>query len=354
MTTDPGSQGHIEVQPYHLAPATLITARSYLVDRIVPDCETILLPGKSVPGGQLRYRRVEGIAAPGNRARRSRWLSGLTRTAPAQPVALQDGIGIDLRVNSPQNWAHFLTNHTPLVFVLADALGLPPERMICILPTDIPAYVLRAADLLGLRVQLSDGPVQGDCLAFDLDNWNVLRPLRRDWLVQLGAVDRIARSTAAIDPTAGAVTLPRRVFLARRKTRAIANQPEVEALLSTHGFVTIYPEDLDAALQFRLFDEAEVIVAVHGAGLAPLLYRQPGSRLRLLIQILPCGHMTDVFRVMAQQVGCDWIGVRGRMKPAYVAPAYRLGQPFTEYSLDNFEVDPVSIQRAIESFTAIW
>ena len=58
--------------------------------------------------------------------------------------------------------------------------------------------------------------------------------------------------------------------------------------------------------------------------------------------------MTDVFRVMAAQVGCTWIGVRGRMKPEYVGPAYDLDTPFRKFSLDGFEVDPVSLERAFE------
>ena len=114
------------------------------------------------------------------------------------------------------------------------------------------------------------------------------------------------------------------------------------------GFQTIYPEDLPVAEQFRLFNAAESIVAVHGAGLAPLLYRHPQGRLRTLVEILPAGHMTDVFRSMAQQVDCNWIGVRVLIKPQYVRPAYALGQGFTRFSLDGFEADPAALERALD------
>ena len=59
--------------------------------------------------------------------------------------------------------------------------------------------------------------------------------------------------------------------------------------------------------------------------------------------------MTDFFRLMAQQVGVPWIGVRGRLKPGYVAPAYQEHRVFKQFSLDNFEVDPVSLDRALKA-----
>lgn len=227
------------------------------------------------------------------------------------------------------------------MFVLCQNAGLAPGTVTLVLPAAIPAHILAAARLLGLRVQPTDAAVDGPGIGFDLDNWNVLRPLRRDWIVASGVLDTLAAATAGRDPG------PRRVFLPRRDTRRLSNQPEIQAMLAEQGYVTIYPETLDAAGQFALFHDAEEIVAVHGAALAPLLYRRPDSRLRRLVEILPCGHMTDVYRVMSQQVGCGWTGVRGRIKPEYVEPAYRLGTVFTRYSLDAFEADPVSLERAL-------
>lgn len=201
-----------------------------------------------------------------------------------------------------------------------------------------------AAAHLGLRTQATYAPVAGPGVVFTLGTntlgANILRPQRREWLMACGIVDRLARVEGA--------PLPARVLLARRKTRDLSNQAEVEAVLVPRGFRTIYPEDLSVADQFRLFNTAETIVGVHGAGLAPLLYRHPGAALRRVVELLPCGHMTDVYRSMSQQVGCGWIGVRGRIKPEYIRPAYALGRPFTRYSLDSFEIDPVSLERALD------
>jgi len=147
----------------------------------------------------------------------------------------------------------------------------------------------------------------------------------------------------------GTMKIPRRVFLSRQDSRKVSNISEIEALLARYGFVTIFPENISPGDQFRLFREAETIVAIHGAGMALLLYRPEAARLRQIVEIMPCGHMTDFYREMAQQVGCGWIGVRGRIKPGYLPAAYLgPGHSFTRYSLDDFEVDPHALALAFE------
>ncbi len=90
------------------------------------------------------------------------------------------------------------------------------------------------------------------------------------------------------------------------------------------------------------------MVATSGAGLAPLLYAQPNGQLRQLVELMPVGLMTDVYRVMAGQVGSDWIGVRGQIKPSYVSKAYDFQTPMVEFSFDSFVVDMTALERAFE------
>lgn len=337
-----GEVHRIEVSPYLIRPGTVITARSYLIDRMVPDCEVIALPPREMPGGEITFRRADRLPAPPRETGLRASLRRLKRGARAtEPVQLDGSLGVDFRLKSPANWSHFLNQHLPLATLMTHRLGLTPSSLTLILPADIPGYVLRAAAHLGFLTQATDGAVEGPGLTFTLTG-NVFRPQRRDWLLAAGTIDMLYPGQDNAE-----YPLPRRVFMARQDTRQLTNQPEIEALLNTLGFQTLYPEKLSVADQFRLFNTAEAVVAVHGAGLAPLLYRHPDSPLRKLVELLPVGHMTDVFRSMAQQVGCDWIGVRGRIKPQYIRPAYALGQNFTRFSLDGFEIDPVSLDRAL-------
>lgn len=227
------------------------------------------------------------------------------------------------------------------MFLLCQRAGLSQQDVTLLLPAAIPGYVLGIAQLLRLQVQRTGLAVRGSGIGFDLDNWNTLRPLRRNWIAGSGVLDILADAIRERDRGA------RRVFLPCRDTRCLSNQDQIESLLAAQGYVTVYLETLDAADQFALFHHAEEIVAVPGAGLAPLLYHQPDSRLKRLVEILPCGHMTDVYRVICQQIGCGWTGVRGRIKPEYVNDLYRIGTLFTRYSLDPFEADPKSLEQAL-------
>lgn len=80
----------------------------------------------------------------------------------------------------------------------------------------------------------------------------------------------------------------RRIFISRRNaaTRRLANEQDVEKLLALQGFETHLFEEYDLATQCRLVNEAETIVATHGAGLANLQFARPGTR---VIEIVPAG-----------------------------------------------------------------
>jgi len=324
----------MELAPAEIKAGHLVTAQSYLIDRIVPDCEIIALPGKSAHGGRVRFRRAPH-AAPA----RAGGLAGLIgRTRP--PRQIDGWTVLDFRTHHPQNWAHFLNDHLPLFFKICDTLDLDWADTLIVTPENTPDYIHAAAEFFGVQLLASDAALRGDGIEFEVSPWVGMRAVRADWA-------RLPRVTAAVAAaTAQGMDIPRRVFLARRGTRNLSNQAEVDSFLAARGFVTIYPEEMPVRDQFRLFRDAETIVAVHGAGLAPLLYRPGDARLHQLIEILPCGHMTDVFRLTAQQVDVAWIGVRGRLKPAYVAPAYDLDAVFKMFSLDSFSVDTRSLAQA--------
>lgn len=325
---------------YHAEPAWLVTAASYLTDRVLPDCERIQLPAKEVPGGVFRFGRgpLPAPPQPAGRMAGLRW-RGARRAEITPP---HDNV-FDLRRNQPDNWAHFLNNHLPIVLTICARMQIDPGAVLLILPASIPGYIREAIDMLGLQMLASDDAVTGQGILYDADPWDGIRPARAGWV----DTPFMHQALARLDDSA-TDDLPARVFLSRRNTRAALNEQELADWLGARDFVKIYPEDLSPMDQIRLFRRAEAMVAIHGAGLAPLLYAQPGGRLRHLVEILHAGHMTNVYRVMAHQVGVDWIGVRGRLKPEYIQPAYDFSQIFKTYSLDNFEVDLRALQEAFD------
>lgn len=335
------TSGILEFGPSVCPEHHLITARSHLIDRIVAACEIIRLPEKQVGGGRLEYARKQHAAAPPDTGKRGL----MPFRKPAETKSLSDTVFFDFRLRNPQNWAHFLNNHLPICFALMDRTGLTPAEVTLILPARTPGYIVKAAEFFGFRALPSDATISGNAVTFASEPWIGIRSVREEW-ARLPRVREILAQQKIHD--AAPADQPEKVFLSRRGTRNLENEAEVEAYLAARGYVTIYPEDLPVAEQLRLFEHAHSMVAIHGAGLAPLLYLSDAARLKQLVEIFPCGHMTDVFRVMAHQVGCNWIGVRGKIKPEHIAPAYDLDKPFLEYSLQSFEVDLASLELAFE------
>lgn len=77
----------------------------------------------------------------------------------------------------------------------------------------------------------------------------------------------------------------KRFYLSRRnaRVRRILNEDEVVSFLKFHGFQIIQPETLSLTDQIKLFAEAEVIVAPHGAGLTNIIF----SKLPKIVELIP-------------------------------------------------------------------
>ena len=333
----------------HLAEVTLptrpipawviVTARSYFIDRIKPDCEVITLSEDAVAGGEVRLSLGPVETGAVKRGR-------FSRLTPTRRDSLpEDRLILDLRRSGPDNWAHFLNNHLPYVFWAAETAKIDLERFVLLLPEDIPKHSQAAAAFFGLEVKLTDAIVTGRGYTQENKQRKAVSEVITEW-AHLPVAEAALAAGLAAAPASNA--LPKKVFLARRKTRVLTNEAEIETVLTDFGFTKVYAEDYSVADQMRLFREAEALVAIHGAGLGPLLYCAPGQGPEIMIELLSPGHMTNVYRAIADAVGTRWIGVRGRLKPEYVKQAYAFDAPFRAFSLDDFEVDPASIERSFE------
>jgi len=91
-----------------------------------------------------------------------------------------------------------------------------------------------------------------------------------------------------------------RIYIKRRHNRSVANTDLVEAVLAAQGFVVVYPEDLTLAEQIAVFAGARFVVAPRGAGLANLLFCQPGTR---VLEISPNTEFRPYFWWIAEKLG---------------------------------------------------
>ncbi|MDP4084403.1 MAG: glycosyltransferase family 61 protein [Bacillota bacterium] len=69
-----------------------------------------------------------------------------------------------------------------------------------------------------------------------------------------------------------------RLYISRKRTRKIVNEPELIKLLASFGFIRIELENLSVAEQIELFSNAETIISSHGAGLTNSTFCRPGTK----------------------------------------------------------------------------
>ncbi|MCC7338083.1 MAG: glycosyltransferase family 61 protein [Pirellulaceae bacterium] len=94
----------------------------------------------------------------------------------------------------------------------------------------------------------------------------------------------------------------RRIFVSRKnaRTRRIANETQIEEVLTPLGFEFHCLEQYTLAKQIQLFGEAEMIVGGHGAGLTNMLYAQAGTR---VIELAPSNYIRKCYAMLSEELG---------------------------------------------------
>ncbi|MFM2392321.1 MAG: hypothetical protein RLZZ546_298 [Bacteroidota bacterium] len=97
----------------------------------------------------------------------------------------------------------------------------------------------------------------------------------------------------------------KRIFIPRNgaNRRILRNQEELEKLLAEHDFVVYDPSRLSYIEQITLIQNAELIVAVHGAAVTNIIYTK---NLVNLIEIKDPRDNTSIFEAIAHLVGATY------------------------------------------------
>jgi capsular polysaccharide biosynthesis protein len=86
----------------------------------------------------------------------------------------------------------------------------------------------------------------------------------RDWFLPLADEASVER--------------PSRIYVGRRGTREVTNQNAVDAVLARHGITTVHPREHSLGVQVALFQNADLVVGPHGAGLANIVFAASGTQ----------------------------------------------------------------------------
>ncbi|MDB5572495.1 MAG: Capsular polysaccharide biosynthesis protein-like protein [Hyphomicrobiales bacterium] len=149
-----------------------------------------------------------------------------------------------------------------------------------------------------------------------LDRRERLRGADLLWVMRLGVnhewmpVDRaLADELAAIlrahyaleDDPAGA----RRLWFSRGDAplRRLADEAQVEGALQERGFSRFVAHAANHKDQFAAFRSADVVVGVHGAGLANLLFCRPGT---LVVEVFPENFVKSTYLWLARRLGLEY------------------------------------------------
>lgn len=115
--------------------------------------------------------------------------------------------------------------------------------------------------------------------------------------------------------------------------RKIRNEPQILRLLEELGFHVVVPGQLDFMEQVDIFSRARIVVGAHGAGLANILWMQPGSS---VIEFMPSGHDDPGYRFLSELVGLQYGCVFARSFEHRQGIAYA-----------DIEVDIETLKRAL-------
>lgn len=130
------------------------------------------------------------------------------------------------------------------------------------------------------------------------------------------------------------------VSRARAGHRRVLNEPEIVSYLAGHGFEAIRVEELAFREQVSLFQNAEIVVAPHGGGLANLVFCAPGAK---VVELFPPVNI-DLYYRLASRLGIEYLFVKSDDPPGeFMGPA--------DYHVDLAELDTV-LAAALSSESA--
>lgn len=99
----------------------------------------------------------------------------------------------------------------------------------------------------------------------------------------------------------------RSIYISRKHSaRSFDNESDVKELLQNCGFRSIQCENLALSQQIALFQAANMVVASHGAGLANLVWCQPGTR---VIEIFSPKYFNDCYARLGSSLRLDYQAV---------------------------------------------
>lgn len=128
------------------------------------------------------------------------------------------------------------------------------------------------------------------------------------------------------------------IYIRRRGNRSLVNEEEVlKALPASQAWETVHPEDYTVLEQAAIFHHARVIIAVHGAGLANLVYAQENTQ---VIELFNPALIEPIYFQMATLLNLRYCPVVGEAGD---------GRTPDSPTPDSVWVDPQKVRACLEA-----
>ncbi|TVQ48136.1 MAG: glycosyltransferase family 61 protein [Gloeocapsa sp. DLM2.Bin57] len=316
---------------------------TYLADAFEAGILDIYRPQYQVPQAEINYEITEGTTESLNHIQikdsqkwlnRKALLSKITKQIKPALKITDNRVFFDARYVFTDNVAHMIINVMPIAVHIA--------RRTCpninvILPENPKKFTLKVCELMGIPTLVTNQEVEGKLITFkNFQNSVVPDKFYRSTLELYDEV--LAEKIDQLEyPTY------KRVFIGRKGTRNITNEPEVEALLKEYGFTKVYYEDIPMEQQWLISKQAEVIVGIHGAAFGALMFNRAKVK---VIEIFHPGYVVRSIRNITACVGGTWCGITGKLPDPFSEAA--LAANPREFAEAAMTVDVQSVKMALD------
>jgi cytochrome c-type biogenesis protein CcmH/NrfG len=220
------------------------------------------------------------------------WSGGRYLVDLDRPVDRIDGPALLVGGNS--NYYHWLVDYLPRL-AIHDLMGLDGSAAV-LLATDLPAAAVETLDLLGIAAARRRTLPRGRL--HDCHDLVVAALPSRYGFTHPWALDFLRSRLQGTRRPQGR----RRLYVARSDAqhRRVVNEPEVSQVLAARGIETVLLGGMGFAAQRDLFAEADLVVGVHGAGLANLVFAPPQAR---VLELASAVYRANYFPNLAATAG---------------------------------------------------
>lgn len=242
-------------------------------------------------------------------------------------IEIEDRNIYDSRYETDGNIAHILTNVIPRILVCQKFFS----NITVVLRANATTMAQDIYKALGISAIYTNKAVYGNLLLPSSPKWEgSYEPLYSDLFKDL--------AFAGYDDQT-----PERIFIARKGKRRLCNEDEVAGMLHNYGFQKVYFEDISIAQQWSLCRNAKVIVGMHGAALANLLFNRGEYK---LVELFHPGYIVNMYRNLAYTKSGKWVGVAGQITQD-VIKKLDFEQIPRAFALTSTKIDLNSLEMAL-------